>query len=258
MKSRTSEEGFTLVEVLIYTVIFAVSAVFLVSILTAITRVQSRQSSVNEVNAQISFVDKTIQRLVREASLVEMTAGEATTTLKLRMASSTLDPTLVYTDASNTAVYIQEGSSTAQALTDSNVSVNNFLVTKYENPGGGAIVQVDLTLQYNATNPQKQAVRTLRTAVTKISAATFDSAILPNSSNSYDLGNSSYNWKDAYFSGNIGIGSSPVSGARIKSNGDIGFASSSAGIIFVAPGGSCFHLKLNNSGNIATSSIACP
>src|SRR3989344_336306 len=132
MSERRS--GFTLVEVLIYTVIFAVSAVFLVSILTAITRVQSRQSSVNEVNAQISFVDKTIQRLVREASLVEMTAGEATTTLKLRMASSTLDPTLVYTDASNTAVYIQEGSSTAQALTDSNVSVNNFLVTKYENP----------------------------------------------------------------------------------------------------------------------------
>ncbi len=245
-------------EVLIYTVIFAVSAVFLVGILTAITRVQSRQSSVNEVNAQISFVDKTIQRLVREASLVDMTAGEATTTLTLRMASSTLDPTLIYVDASNTAIYFQEGNSTVWALTDSNVTVNNFLVTKYENPGGPTIVQVDLTLEYNATGPQSQAVRTLRTAVAKISAATFDSSILPNSNDSYDIGNSANNWKDAHFSGNIGIGTGPVSGVKIKSNGDIGFASSSAGIIFVAPGGSCFHLKLSDSGNIATSTIACP
>ncbi len=253
-----SREGFTLVEVLIYTVIFAVSAVFLVGILMAITRVQSRQSSVNEVNAQITFVDKVIQRLVREASLVDMEAGEATTTLKLRMASSTLDPTLVYVDDGNTAIYLQEGEGGAQALTDSNVTVNNFLVTKYENPGGPTIVQVDLTLEFNATNPQAQAVRTLRTAVTKISAATFDSSILPNSSDSYDLGNSSYNWKDAYFSGKVGIGTGPVSAVRLKSNGDIGFASSSAGIIFVAPGGSCFKFYLDNSGNPATSTAACP
>ncbi|MFH0712351.1 MAG: hypothetical protein V2A55_00610, partial [Candidatus Jorgensenbacteria bacterium] len=92
----------------------------------------------------------------------------------------------------------------------------------------------------------------------KISAATFDSSILPNSNNAYDVGNAANNWKDAYFSGNIGIGTGPVSAVKIKSNGDMGFSSSSAGIIFVAPGGSCFHLKLNNAGNIATSTAACP
>ncbi|MFH0712614.1 MAG: prepilin-type N-terminal cleavage/methylation domain-containing protein, partial [Candidatus Jorgensenbacteria bacterium] len=211
MDFKNSKSGFTLVEVLIYTIIFAVSAVFMVGILMSITRVQSRQSSVNEVNAQINFVDKTIQRLVREASLVDMAAGEATTTLNLRMASSTLDPTTIYVDASNTAIYLQEGSGDAQALTDSNVTINNFLVTKYENPGGPTIVQVDLTLEFNTTSPQAQAVRTLRTAVTKISAATFDSSILPNSNNAYDVGNAANNWKDAYFSGNIGIGTGPVS-----------------------------------------------
>lgn len=256
--SHKSKAGFTLVEVLIYTVIFAVSAVFLVGILTAITRVQSRQSSINEVNAQISFVDKTIQRLVREASLVDMPAGVATTTLTLRMASSTLDPTKVYVDDSKTAIYLKEGDRPAQALTNSNVKVGSFLVTKYENPGGPTIVQVDLTLEYNSTNPQAKAVRTLRTAVTKISAATFDSSILPNANDLYDIGNSANNWRDAYFSGSIGIGSAPVSAAKIKVKGDIGFSSSSAGIIFVAPNGSCFHFKLNNSGNIATSTAACP
>ncbi len=255
MKKR---DGFTLIEVLIYTVIFAVSAVFLVGILTAITRVQSRQSSVNEVNAQISFVDKTIQRLVREASLVEMDGGVSTTTLTLRMPSSALDPTKVYVDASSTAIFLQQGTNSPQPLTDSKVKVGNFLVTKYENPGGPTVVQVDLTLEFNTTNPQAKAVRVLRSAVTKISAATFDSSILPNANNTYDIGNAANNWKDAYFSGSIGIGTGPVSAAKIKVKGDISFASSSAGIIFVAPSGSCFHLKLNNSGNITTSTAACP
>ncbi|MCP6719872.1 MAG: prepilin-type N-terminal cleavage/methylation domain-containing protein [Patescibacteria group bacterium] len=254
----TSKQGFTLIEVLIYTVIFAVSSIFLVSILTAITQIQNRQNSINEVNQQISFVGNTIQRSVSGSSLVDMEAGIATTTLTLRMASSTLDPTIIYVDASNTAIYIQEGAGAAIALTDSNVKVNNFLVTKYENPGGPTVVQVDLALDFNTNNLQAKATRSLKTAITKISAATFDSSVLPNTHNAYDIGNAGNNWKDGFFSGGIGIGTGPVSAVKLKVNGDIGFASSSAGIIFVAPGGSCFHLKLNNSGNIATSSAACP
>jgi len=203
------KSGFTLVEVLIYTAIFAISAVFLVGILTAITRVQSRQSSVNEVNDQISFVNNTVGRLVRSASLVDMTAGSATTTLTLRMSSSTLDPTTIYVDASNTAIYLQEGTSTAVALTDSKVKIVSFLATKFENPGGPTIVQIDLAVEYNTTNIQAKAARSLKTAITKISAATFDSSVLPNINNSYDVGNSGFNWKDAYFSGNIGIGVPP-------------------------------------------------
>lgn len=258
MKFFQKDSGFTLIEVLIYTVIFSVSAVFLVSILTTITRVQSRQTSVNEVNSQIGFVDKTIQRLVREASLVDMTAGTATGTLKLRMATSTLDPTTIYVDASGTAIYLQEGSASPQALTDSNILVKNFWVTKFENPGGPTIVQVDLALEYNATTPQMKATRTLQTAVTKISAATFDSSVLPNTNNSYDIGNAANNWKDAYFAGSVGIGTSPVSGAKLKSTGDIGFSNSSVGVVFMSPGGTCYRVTITNGGNIATSTLACP
>ncbi len=251
-------KGFTLIEVLVYTAIFAISAVFLVGILTAITRVQSRQSSVNEVNDQISFVNNTIQRLVRSASLVDMTAGSATTTLTLRMASSTLDPTKIYADASGTAIYLQEGASTAVALTDSKVKIVSFLATKFENPGGPTIVQIDLAMEYNTVSVQAKAARSLKTAITKISAATFDSGIFPNTNNTYDIGSAAYYWKDVYVQGGVGLGTAPVSAVKMKSNGDIGFASSSAGIIFVAPGGSCFKLYLNNSGNVVTSTATCP
>lgn len=253
-----SKRGFTLIEVLIYAAIFAVSAVFLIGILTAVTNISGRQSSVNEVNSQISFLNTTIQRLVRSASLVEITSGLATTTLTLRMASSTFDPTIIYLDASASAVYLREGSSAPAALTDSNVKVTSFLVTKYENPGGPTTVQVDLAMEYNTLNPQAKTSRTLKTAITKVSAATFDSSILPNTNNTFDIGNAVNYWKDAYFSGSLGIGTAPSAAAKLRISGDIGFSNSSAGVIFVSPGGGCFRLTLNNSGNVATSSISCP
>jgi hypothetical protein len=98
----------------------------------------------------------------------------------------------------------------------------------------------------------------LKTAITKISAATFDSGIFPNTNNAYDIGSAAYYWKDVYINGGIGLGTAPVSAVKIKSAGDLGFASSSAGIIFVAPGGSCFKLYLSNGGGIATTTATCP
>lgn len=254
--TNESKSGFTLIEVLIYTVIFAVSAVFLVSILVVITRVQGRQTSINEVNQQITFVGSSIQRLVRESSLVDMDAGIATTTLTLRMESSALDPTKVF--SSGTVMYLQEGTSTAVALTDSNVKVNSFLVTKYENPGGPTIVQVDLALEFSTDSPQAKATRSLRTAITKISAATFDSSILPNTHNTYDIGSGAKNWKDGYFLGSIGLGTGPVSAAKILSTGDIAFTTSTVGVILVAPNDSCYRLTINSSLQLATSTVACP
>ena len=103
------EKGYSLIELLIYVAIFAGSAVFLTAILLSVTRIQTRQNSVNEVNNQISFVAGTVQQLVRDSNLIDMESGTATSTISLRMASSTLDPTLIY--ASGTAIYLSEGDS---------------------------------------------------------------------------------------------------------------------------------------------------
>jgi len=250
--------GFTLVEILIYTAIFAVSAVFLLNILTSTTRIQIRQSSQNEVNQQITFVASTIQKLVRDSSMIQNEAGVSSSTLMLRMPSSSLDPTKIFVDASSTAVYVQQGTGLAIALTNDKVSVGNFSVTKFESSGGLAVVQVDLALDYKTTNPQAKFTRTWRSAISRISAANFDYSIVPNANNSYDFGNSSNNWRDAYFGGSIGLGTSPVSGAKIKSTGDFGFTTSSVGIILMSPSSTCYRLGISNIGNIATSSVACP
>jgi len=266
------KKGYSLIELLVYVAIFAVSAIFLTAILLTITKVQTRQNSVNDVNQQVSFVANTVQQLVQQSSLIDMTSGAATTTLKLRMASSTMDPTLVY--ASGTAIYLSEGtlipSSTPVALTNSNVNVNSFTVTKYENPGGLALIQLGLTMTYNSPTPATQLTRSVQTAIARVSAANFDSAVFPTSvSSTLTLGTASFPWYTGYFNNNVslggqygqvglGTGFSPSTNVLLKSAGNIGFTASTYGVILTSPGGSCFLLGISNSGIVTTSSIACP
>lgn len=252
--------GFTLVELLIYVSIFSIAAIFLVAILMAVVKIQTRQSSSNEINQQLTFVSNTIRALVQESSNVETTAGTATTTLTLRMASSSRDSTLIF--SSGTAVYLTEGTSSPVMLTDSNIRVDNFRVTKYENPGALALVQVDMSFTYNSSSTATPITRSLRTGIARISAATFDSSVSPNSNNAYDLGSTSYNWRDAYFGGNVGIGTVPVSGTKLKTTGDIAFTTSSAvgsvGLVLMSTNGSCFEVGISNTGTFTTSSVSCP
>lgn len=249
-------KGFSLIELLIYVAIFAISSVFLVAILTSVTQVQIRQKSMNEVNHQISFVAGTVERLVQESSLVDIDAGVTTSTLVLRMTTSSLDSTKIF--ASGTIVYLGEGTSTAIALTDSRVTVDKFSVVKFENPGSRAIVNLNLALSYNTSNTRAKFSRALQLAVARISAASFDSNVLPNSNGSYDIGSASYQWRDAYFGGNIGIGTAPSSSARIIAKGDIAVSTSSKGLILTSANGTCYRLTVTNAGALSTSSITCP
>jgi Tfp pilus assembly protein FimT len=271
-RPRGDKSGYSLIELLIYVAIFAVSAVFLTAILLTITKIQTRQNSVNDVNQQVSFVASTIQQLVQQSSLIDMTSGSATSTLKLRMASSTLDPTLVY--ASGTAIYLSEGtlipSSTPVAITNSDVNVGSFSVTKYESPGGLALVQLSLTMTYNSGNPSAQLTRSLNTAIARVSAANFDSSVYPTAvSSTLTLGTASYPWYTGYFNGTvsiggqygqIGLGTSPSASTNVllKAAGNIGFSASTYGLILVSAGGTCYQLGVSNSGAITTSTVTCP
>lgn len=263
MRDDKKNKGFSLVELLIYVGIFAVAAVFLVSILTVVTQVQLQQSSVHEVNQQLSFVGSTIQNMVQTSNLIDMTPGVATSTINLRMASSSIDTTRIY--ASGTAMYLAEtsagGATTILPLTDSNVTVQNFSATKYENSGGFAVVQVDLTLSYNTTNTRAAATRSLKTAVSRISAAQFDSNVYPNASNSFDLGTATNNWRNGYFSGTVGVGIASF-GAGYKfvaSGGDIATYDAGKGIVEKTPDGTaCYRIGITNAGAVTSTAVTCP
>jgi len=201
------KKAFSLIELLIYTGLFAVAAGLLTGITLTVTRVQTQESAGLEVTRQSQFIMQRIQNLVRGASLVEdgcegkissfsplpsCPSSQCTGDfcfLKLRTEVSGADPTYIYIPSGTDGVYLKQGSSDAVALTTDKVKVGMLKFSKIANPGGHSIVNVDLTLNYNSTNPiLSGASKRLTSAVSRVSAATFDSNLLPNADNTWSIG----------------------------------------------------------------------
>ncbi|MDO8469780.1 MAG: prepilin-type N-terminal cleavage/methylation domain-containing protein [bacterium] len=269
-KTRT---GFTLVELLVYIAIFSMAAVFLISILTTVTRTQVRQASANDVTREITFVADTIQRYVRAASAVESILGVPTSTLVLRMSTATVnDRVKIYVNSEGTAIYVEEipdgqAAGTPVALTDDRVTVGQFLVTPFQNPGGTAVVEVNMTLVSSSGKQGAQVARSWQSAIAKVSAATFDSNLLPVSDigPNRGIGTALRKWQDLFLSGTIstdggvGIGTvAPAGTAKLRSAGDIGVTTSAAGIVLTSPNGTCYRIGVSNAGTITTSTATCP
>ena len=200
-----NKKGFSLLEILIYTGLIAIVGTLLSGILISVMQLGNQQSASTEVNQQLNFVLQTIQRLVRDSSLVDMPSATATSSLVLRMKTPSEDPTRIY--ISSNKVYLQQGAGgTPAPLTNDQVLVNNLNFVKISAYPGHDSVQVDLALSYNTQNPEQSFTKSLSSAVARVSAATFDSDVVPGSTNSYDIGLSTTRWKNLYLSGNLTVG----------------------------------------------------
>jgi len=184
-------------ELLIYIAIFAITAGLLTGILYTVNKTQTREQIASAVNQELNFVMQTIQRLVRESSEVETPAypgsGPKPNNLTLRFKDQGYDPTIISADANS--VYVQQGATPPTAITSSQVKVNSLEFTKFDNAGGQATVQVDLTLAYNSTNPNLNVVQTLSSAIGRVTAATFDSDVVPQTPATKDIGSSTLRWR---------------------------------------------------------------
>ncbi|MBU6141489.1 hypothetical protein KGO95_00005 [Patescibacteria group bacterium] len=189
---------------MIYTALVGVAGVFLNQTLLSVLKLQNSQDASTEVNQQIDFVLKNIQTEVRDSSEIDTDANVATTTLKLRMADPALDPTTIYT--SGTTIYMKKGTASPLALTNSKVNADQLQFTKVTAYPGHDSVQVNISLSYNTTNTQSAFTKTLTSAVARVSAATFDSDIVPGTDNTYSVGQTSARWQNLLLSGGAGIG----------------------------------------------------
>lgn len=216
----TSKKGFTIMELLIYISILVVVMGFFVGILNTSLRVDLSESSSNEVANQLNFATQNIQRLIRESSAIAVGNSSPCTSLpdadsgigspfpclKLRMKDSTSigqDPIYIWMDNLTGKIKKQSGTGsnikTEDLLTDKVVSnLNALSFTKYSNYPGKDIVEINLTLNYNTTNPQSKAKKTITTSTGRVSAATFDSSLIPGSSATLDLGLGNQLWKNLY------------------------------------------------------------
>lgn len=218
--------GFTLVELLVFLGIFALTSAAFITVLLTVTRVQVRQSSVAEVSEQSQFLLQQIQYYIEKSSLIDVPQDTPTSTLKLWTGVSTQDPVSI--TLAGGIVYIQQtATGTLQALTSKKVTISNLAFTRHVNVPAHDSVSVAFTLTYNTSNIQQAFSEMLQTSIARVSAATFDSNIIPSSTATYNLGVSGQTWSSinqtVYFSGsNVGIGT-PTPIDTLELNGNIYF-----------------------------------
>lgn len=262
MKKRA---GFTLIELIIFVGIFAVAMGAFMSVFTDVSGVAIRQSSTAEVQSQSQFLLQTIQYYVERSSLVEMDADSTSNTLRLRMSAASEDPTII--SLSGNAVQIQIGSAGPQTITSNKVEVSDLAFTKRSNPGGKDSVAVSFSVAFATDNRAQSFAQSARTSVARVSAATFDSDIVPDTGSTYELGTSPDDWRSIngtlYFNGaNVGIGTASPSQAlqvngTIKTNDDIYVSDPTAGLI-LNDGDSCWRVTVSGAGALVVTAATCP
>ena len=227
------KKGFTLIEVLVATAIFTLVIIAFIGIFVTVAGVQVRQNSSAAVNGESQFLLQKIQYYVGLSSFVSSTQDLSTSTLTLRMPSSSIDPTVL--SLSNGTVYLQLATGTPQPLSSNAVVVSNLLFTRRSNAPGHDAVNVAFTVSYNTSNIKQMVAQALQTSVARVSAATFDSGVYPTVSGNGALGSQSQAWTSVNniinFNGtNVGIGANYASARQtLDVNGGIGLVPQSSG-----------------------------
>jgi hypothetical protein len=130
--------------------------------------------------------------------------------VRLRVSDPALDPTIISSDING--VYIKEGDNPQVTITSPNIKITSLVFDKIGNPGGLSTITMTVALVYNTPDPTLQIAKTLSSAIAHVSAATFDTDLLPDSSESRSIGGSSLKWRDltvsdgVIVSGTAGVG----------------------------------------------------
>lgn len=228
-----SNRGFSLLETLLYLAIFAVVGGALFGILTNVVRVSTHEISGDEVSSQLQFAMGTITRLVKDSSSIDISTSTATTTLKLRMTNPAQDPTCISLvngvlklaqgplDPTPGSIGASQCTNTTTDITTDKVVVDSALFKRVEFPGGHDQVAVDMQFSNTASGANKIS-RVIRSGISRASAATFDSDLLPNQTGVYEVGSSiGKKWKNISLSGLLNMGTSASDPSTGMSNGSI-------------------------------------
>jgi len=254
IQNKKYNKGFTLIEILLYVGITAVIAGSMFGIFNTVTKTGLKQSASNEASTQLNFVMQTVQSLVKSSSLIEspIATTTATSTLKLRMEDPLKDPTCI--SLVGGIIKLAEGpdennkqncTSTLSNLTDNNVVVDQLDFKKFSQYPGHDVVSLNIQITSSSTNATNRVTRNLQASIARVSAATFDSDLIPGSDNVYSVGFSPTRWKDAAFSGNLFV------------EGNVGVGTSTAATLFsVATSTNIFNVLSSGNVGIGTTTPA--
>lgn len=161
---QNNRSGFTLIEMTIYIVIFAVVATLGATVFDFALQTKNTTSHLSEVYTNLQ---QGLQQMVDKVySSVDING--ASSTLNLKISDGTKDPT-VFSLATGTLM-MKEGSNTAVGITPSTIYVTVLSFTKFSNPNpqgtATSSVQISITAGYNEGGvADTGSLYTLETAV---------------------------------------------------------------------------------------------
>src|SRR3989344_2849006 len=259
MKSKR-HYGFSLLETVVYIGILATVAGIFTGVFQSILRTQISETSQNEITSQLNFAVQTIQRLVKNSSVIEFDGCGATTTLSLIMPQEAYSPTSIY--AQNSKLYIQQGSGTAQTLTSDTVTVDSLEFKKLCNTGAKDTIEIHIAISKLDASTNDRISRSLTSAISRVNAVTFDSSLLPPTDATYDVGTwPTLRWRNGAFSGQVKAGqlciaddcqSSWSSASQLSATGtNIYYNDGNVGIGTTEPG-TLLHIPTSQTGTSIT------
>ncbi|MFH1142356.1 MAG: prepilin-type N-terminal cleavage/methylation domain-containing protein [Candidatus Uhrbacteria bacterium] len=149
LKPKTS--GFTLIEIIIYTLIFAIVILGIVSFMLFATQSRIKNQVVAEVEQQGTQVMQLITQTIRNGTGINSpTIGSSSNSLSVEVIEAGLDPTVF--DLASGVFRITEGAGSATDLTSDQISVTSLNFENNTISGTDDTIKIEYTIEYN--NPE--------------------------------------------------------------------------------------------------------
>lgn len=164
-KRQKNNQGFTLIETIIYIAIIGIVISGFVSYSLSLSGVRNKNHSMVAVQANGRVALEVMTQKIREAQAVlAPTSGVSGDQLVLDMPGTSPDITFSVLSGELT---MQEAGSPAAAITDNQISVSNLLFTNLSASGERANIQIEITVDYNVAPENTEFIysKTYQTAV---------------------------------------------------------------------------------------------
>jgi len=153
--TKNIHAGFTLIESLIYFTLLGIMLAVIGTILFQVLRAKTKAETIQEVSQNARVIMETISDSVRNAqSITNPIAGQSSSSLTLSMSDSAKNPTIF--DTSNSLLRIKQGSSSAQVITSSEISIDAITFTNVSYPNTSGSIRIELSLSASNTTLFKE------------------------------------------------------------------------------------------------------
>lgn len=149
MRYQNPQSGFTLLEVLLYSLIASTLLAGVTVFVSMTLEGNARQRVITDVESEAAAAIERITQVIRNAEgITTPVIGATGTTLVLDVVDNALDPTTI--DVSSGALRIDEGSGSPEALTSNRVIASNLVVSNLTRGASPGTVHITFTLEASA------------------------------------------------------------------------------------------------------------